>query len=130
MPNNESAIEFSKQLCIANVSCVLTRCSPGALVKVSCVFASCSSGVQVSCVLIGCSCGAGYLSWRSHVWTDVDNNRCGTLPFVFDDDFGFDRYVEYALDVPMYFVYRCASVHKEYSHCCVDRTLLPQCIQT
>ncbi|KAL0019880.1 hypothetical protein WJX79_010929 [Trebouxia sp. C0005] len=48
----------------------------------------------------------GYLSWRSHVWTDVDNNRCGTLPFVFDDDFGFDRYVEYALDVPMYFVYR------------------------
>ncbi len=49
---------------------------------------------------------AGYLSWRSHVWTDVDNNRCGTLPFVFDDDFGFDRYVEYALDVPMYFVYR------------------------
>ena len=52
---------------------------------------------------------AGYLSWRSHVWTDVDNNRCGTLPFVFDDDFGFDRYVEYALDVPMYFVYRCAA---------------------
>lgn len=48
----------------------------------------------------------GYLSWRSHVWTDVDNERCGTLPFVFDDDFGFDRYVEYALDVPMYFVYR------------------------
>lgn len=48
----------------------------------------------------------GYLSWRSHVWTDVDNDRCGTLPFVFDDDFGFDRYVEYALDVPMYFVYR------------------------
>ena len=50
----------------------------------------------------------GYLSWRSHVWTDVDNDRCGTLPFVFDDDFGFDRYVEYALDVPMYFVYRFA----------------------
>lgn len=49
---------------------------------------------------------AGYLSWRSHVWTDVDNDRCGTLPFVFDDNFGFDRYVEYALDVPMYFVYR------------------------
>ena len=48
----------------------------------------------------------GYESWRSHVWTDVDNNRCGNLPFVFDDDFGFERYVDYALDVPMYFVYR------------------------
>ena len=36
----------------------------------------------------------------------MDNDRCGTLPFVFDDDFGFNRYVEYALDVPMYFVYR------------------------
>lgn len=44
------------------------------------------------------------------MWTDVDNDRCGTLPFVFDDDFGFDRYVEYALDVPMYFVYRCAAI--------------------
>eukprot|EP00891_Asterochloris_glomerata_P008226 jgi/Astpho2/8226/fgenesh1_pm.00122_%23_3_t len=48
----------------------------------------------------------GYLSWRSHVWTDVDNARCGTLPFVFDPDFGFERYVDYALQVPMYFVYR------------------------
>ena len=48
----------------------------------------------------------GYLSWRSHVWTDTDPDRCGTLPFVFDDNFGFERYVEYALDVPMYFVTR------------------------
>jgi glutamate--cysteine ligase len=48
----------------------------------------------------------GYLSWRSHVWTDVDPDRCGTLPWVWEDDFGFDRYVEYALDVPMYFAYR------------------------
>eukprot|EP00898_Chlorokybus_atmophyticus_P002090 jgi/Chlat1/2882/Chrsp2S04627 len=48
----------------------------------------------------------GLLSYRSHVWTDVDNNRCGDLPFVFEDGFGFERYVEYALDVPMYFVYR------------------------
>jgi Glutamate-cysteine ligase family 2(GCS2) len=48
----------------------------------------------------------GYQSWRSHVWTDVDNDRCGTLPFVFDNDFGFAKYVDYALDVPMYFVYR------------------------
>lgn len=59
------------------------------------------------------------------MWTDVDNNRCGTLPFVFDDDFGFDRYVEYALDVPMYFVYRCVTVYKECSHCCVDCSLVP-----
>ena len=48
----------------------------------------------------------GYLSWRSHVWEDVDNERCGILPFVWDKDFGFDRYTEYALDVPMYFAYR------------------------
>ncbi|XP_024368762.1 glutamate--cysteine ligase, chloroplastic isoform X2 [Physcomitrium patens] len=48
----------------------------------------------------------GFLSYRSHIWTDVDNNRAGDLPFVFEDGFGFDKYVEYALGVPMYFVYR------------------------
>jgi glutamate--cysteine ligase len=48
----------------------------------------------------------GYLSTRSHVWTDTDNDRCGTLPFVFEDGFGFERYVDYMLDVPMYFVHR------------------------
>ncbi|RRT80040.1 hypothetical protein B296_00013792 [Ensete ventricosum] len=48
----------------------------------------------------------GFLSMRSHIWTDTDNNRSGMLPFVFDDSFGFEQYVEYALDVPMYFVYR------------------------
>lgn len=48
----------------------------------------------------------GYLTWRSHVWTDTDPDRCGHLPFVFDNGFGFERYVDYALDVPMYFVYR------------------------
>lgn len=48
----------------------------------------------------------GYVSWRSHVWTDVDPDRTGVLPFVWDKDFGFERYVEYALDVPMYFLYR------------------------
>lgn len=57
----------------------------------------------------------------------MDNNRCGTLPFVFDDDFGFDRYVEYALDVPMYFVYRCAALpamhrHRFDAHCCKNGT--------
>ena len=40
------------------------------------------------------------------MWEDVDRDRCGILPFVWDDDFGFDRYTEYALDVPMYFAYR------------------------
>ncbi len=47
-----------------------------------------------------------YLSLRSHVWTDVDNDRSGILPFVFDDDFGYERYVDYVLDTPMYFVHR------------------------
>ena len=48
----------------------------------------------------------GFLSYRSHIWTDTDNDRCGTLPFVFEDGFGFERYVDYILDMPMYFVYR------------------------
>jgi len=48
----------------------------------------------------------GFLSYRSHVWTDTDPDRCGILPFVFEDGFGFERYVDYMLDVPMYFVYR------------------------
>lgn len=47
-----------------------------------------------------------YLSYRSHIWTDVDPDRSGMLPFVFEDGMGFERYVDYALDVPMYFVYR------------------------
>ena len=49
---------------------------------------------------------SGYLSYRSHIWTDTDPDRCGTLPFVFEDGFGFERYVDYILDVPMYFVSR------------------------
>ncbi len=49
---------------------------------------------------------SGYLSYRSLVWTDTDPDRCGTLPFVFEDGFGFERYVDYMLDMPMYFVYR------------------------
>jgi glutamate--cysteine ligase len=48
----------------------------------------------------------GQLSWRYHVWSDVDNRRAGILPFVFSDDFGFDAYTEWALDVPMYFIIR------------------------
>ena len=48
----------------------------------------------------------GYLSYRSHIWTDTDPDRSGMLPFVFEHGIGFERYVDYALDVPMYFVYR------------------------
>jgi glutamate--cysteine ligase len=48
----------------------------------------------------------GYLSYRSHIWTDTDPDRTGMLDFVFADDFCFERYVDYLLDVPMYFVYR------------------------
>lgn len=48
----------------------------------------------------------GFKSWRSRIWRDLDADRTGMLPFVFEDGFGFERYVEYALDVPMYFVYR------------------------
>ena len=48
----------------------------------------------------------GYLSFRSEVWRDTDNQRAGMLPFAFEDGMGFERYVDYALDVPMYFVKR------------------------
>ncbi len=48
----------------------------------------------------------GFLSFRSHIWTDTDPDRTGMLPFVFDDGFGFEAYADHALDVPMYFVYR------------------------
>ncbi len=47
-----------------------------------------------------------FLSYRSHIWTDTDPDRCGVLPFVFESGMGFERYVDYMLDVPMYFVYR------------------------
>jgi glutamate--cysteine ligase len=48
----------------------------------------------------------GFVSYRSHVWEDTDPDRTGMLPFVFESSMGFERYVEYMLDVPMYFVYR------------------------
>ena len=48
----------------------------------------------------------GFLSFRSHIWSDTDPARTGMLPFVFEDGFGYERYRDYALDVPMYFVYR------------------------
>ena len=48
----------------------------------------------------------GFLSFRSQIWTDTDNNRAGMLPWAFEDGMGFERYTDYALDVPMYFVKR------------------------
>src|SRR6478736_6151881 len=48
----------------------------------------------------------GYKSFRSHIWEDTDPDRTGMLPFVFEDGFGYERYCDYALNVPMYFVYR------------------------
>jgi glutamate--cysteine ligase len=48
----------------------------------------------------------GFQSFRSEVWRDVDGDRTGMLPFVFEEGMGFERYVDYALKVPMYFVYR------------------------
>ena len=48
----------------------------------------------------------GHKSWRSRIWRSLDPQRTGLLPFVFSDSFGFEAWTEYALDVPMYFVYR------------------------
>jgi glutamate--cysteine ligase len=48
----------------------------------------------------------GFKSFRSNVWRNLDEARTGMVPFVFDDGFGFESWVQYALDVPMYFVYR------------------------
>ena len=54
---------------------------------------------------------SGFLSLRSNVWTDTDTDRCGMLPFVFEEGYGFERHVDYILDVPMYFVYRNGIYH-------------------
>ena len=48
----------------------------------------------------------GFQTFRSHIWTDTDPDRCGILPFVFEDSMSYERYVDYLLDVPMYFAYR------------------------
>ena len=47
-----------------------------------------------------------FLSYRSWVWKNTDNDRCGVLPMVFDESFSFESYVDYALSVPMYFIKR------------------------
>jgi glutamate--cysteine ligase len=53
----------------------------------------------------------GYLSYRSHVWDHTDGDRCGFLPFIFDKSFGFERWTDYLLDVPMYFIHRAGRYH-------------------
>ena len=53
----------------------------------------------------------GYLSYRSQVWTNTDQQRAGMLPWVFEDDMSFEKYVDYMLDTPMYFVYRDGVYH-------------------
>jgi glutamate--cysteine ligase len=53
----------------------------------------------------------GFLSMRSQIWLDTDADRTGMLPFAFDDGMGYERYTDYALDVPMYFVKRGDTYH-------------------
>ncbi|MCV9962957.1 glutamate--cysteine ligase [Pararhizobium sp. BT-229] len=53
----------------------------------------------------------GLLSWRGNIWRDTDNQRAGVLPAAFNADFGFEDYVKWALDVPMYFVVRDGRYH-------------------
>ena len=53
----------------------------------------------------------GMQSWRGDIWRDTDNNRSGILPFIFDREFGYGDYVDWALDVPMYFVLRDGHYH-------------------
>lgn len=53
----------------------------------------------------------GFKSWRAYVWHHLDHDRTGMLPFVFEEGFGFERWVDYALDVPMYFVHRAGIYH-------------------
>jgi len=53
----------------------------------------------------------GFFSKRSEIWRDTDNARVGMLPIAFEEGFGFERYVDYALDVPMYFVKRGDHYH-------------------
>ncbi|MEM7069177.1 MAG: glutamate--cysteine ligase [Pseudomonadota bacterium] len=53
----------------------------------------------------------GLLSWRSDIWRDVDNQRSGYHPFMLADDFSFQKYVDWAMDVPMYFIIRDGKYH-------------------
>jgi len=52
---------------------------------------------------------SGFVSRRLHIWRHTDPDRCGLLPFVFEPDFGYRHYVEWALDVPLFFILRDGS---------------------
>lgn len=58
----------------------------------------------------------GLKCFRKYIWTDTDPDRSGILPFAFEEDFTFEKYVDYALDVPMYFVYRDGIYHNHAGH--------------
>ena len=53
----------------------------------------------------------GLLSWRSDIWRDVDNQRGGYHPFMLEEDFSFQKYVDWAMDIPMYFIIRDGKYH-------------------
>jgi len=53
-----------------------------------------------------CGKASGFISRRMNIWRNTDPDRCGGLPFVFEPDFGYARYAEWALDVPMFFIVR------------------------
>ncbi|MDP3371593.1 MAG: glutamate-cysteine ligase family protein [Candidatus Paracaedibacteraceae bacterium] len=63
---------------------------------------------------------SGYKQYRTLVWQNTDPARSGILPFVFDDDFGFERYVDYLLEVPMYFVKRDGQYYDMAGHSFYD----------
>lgn len=63
------------------------------------------SAIYANSFLVGGK-DSGYASFRTAVWNDVDPDRCGLLPFVFDEDFGYQRWLDYALDTPMFFIRR------------------------
>ncbi|WP_370931142.1 glutamate--cysteine ligase [Bartonella sp. DGB1] len=59
-----------------------------------------------------CAIPNGLLSWRAAIWQDTDNVRCGILPCVFKENFGFEDYINWALDIPMYFILRDNKYHQ------------------
>ena len=65
---------------------------------------------------IGLGKPSGFVSRRLEIWKHTDPDRCGLLPFVFDEDFGYRRYVEWALDVPMFFLVRDGEYRAAHAH--------------
>lgn len=80
--------------------CYTQGCSQRLMVLLSCQATHANMGGVAAAPVPAASLTAG------DVWTDVDAARTGNLPFVFEPDMSFEKYVDYAMDVPMYFVYR------------------------